>query len=68
MRLALAILCIGAVLFLMRFLLALLGEVLDFSRSQKTQMAKWKPPRTRGKLISMRVHNRSADANRRIAL
>jgi len=68
MRLALAILCIGAVLFLMRFLLALLGEVLDFSRTRKAQTSEWKPPRTRGKLISMRVRNRVAETNRRIAL
>jgi hypothetical protein len=68
MRLALAIFCIGAVLFMMRFLLALLGEVLDFSRSQKAQMTEWKPQRMRGKLISMRVRNRVAETNRRIAL
>jgi hypothetical protein len=65
MRIALAVLCIGAVMFLLRFLAALMTEAVSLPRSLGRE-------RRQGKLVQMEspAQTRKTDprTNRRIAL
>ena len=54
MRVALAILCIGAVAFLLRVLTALVNELTSLrSRAVRVHFVKFNPSRRRGQLVEM---------------
>ena len=54
MTIGLTILCIGAVTFLLRVLVALVKEWMSFSRNEEgVDFEKFTPSRPRGKLIEM---------------
>ena len=63
MRLALALLCIGAVAFLVRVLAALLREGMSSPSSVNVHFAKFNPSR-RGKLIEMNIAPKAIAARR----
>ena len=54
MRVALEVLCIGAVMFMLRFLVALLKEVTNLSHPAQSNLGRFNPPMRRGELIVMR--------------
>jgi hypothetical protein len=59
MRVALAILCIGAVAFLLCVLTALLNELTSLpSRAVRVHFAKFNPPRRRGQLVEMNLEDK----------
>jgi hypothetical protein len=73
MRVALAILCIGAVTFLLRVLAALVREIVCWPPSAiRVHFAKFNPSGRRGKLITMnpaaQMRNGGFRTDRRIAL
>jgi hypothetical protein len=53
MRVALAMLCIGAAVFLLRVLAAFVKEGMRLRRAAPVQFAKFNPSRRRGQLIEM---------------
>jgi hypothetical protein len=64
MRVALAILCVGAVIFLLRVLAALMMEWMSLAaKGVRVHFAKFNPSRRRGELIEMRAgQNRNVSA------
>jgi Putative beta-barrel porin-2, OmpL-like. bbp2 len=58
MRIAFAVLCVGAVTFLLRVLLAFVKDALSGShRHRRMHLAKFMPPRRRGERIVMNIQN-----------
>jgi hypothetical protein len=55
MRVALALLCIGAVAFLLRVLAALVREGIGSPAAVQVHFAKFNPSRRRGELIEMNL-------------
>ena len=72
MRVALAMLCVGAVAFQLRFLAALIKEAKRRPASAMIHFAKFKPFEQRGKLIEMKAQTPtrrvSAKTGKRMAL
>jgi len=72
MRMALAVLCIGAVTFLLRVLVALIKEAMNQPRGMKVYLAKFSPSRRQEELILVNPEFRpgysAAEAGARIAL
>lgn len=73
MRIAIAVLCIGAVTFLLRVLVALLREGMNLpSQAVKFYLAKFSPSGRRGELIVMSPQSRGCEyptgTDQRIAL
>jgi hypothetical protein len=66
MRVALAILCVGAVAFLLRFLAALVTEGMSLPPSSvRVHFMKFNPSRRRGELIEMNLElNKRVPARR----
>jgi hypothetical protein len=65
MRVALAILCIGAVAFLLYVLTALLNELTSLpSRAVRGHFAKFNPSRRRGQLVEMNAESKRRTAAR----
>jgi hypothetical protein len=59
MRVALAVLCIGAVAFLLRVLMAVLKELTRLpSRAMRVHFAKFNPPRRRGQVVEMSLEDK----------
>lgn len=65
MRVALAVLCIGAVTFLLRVLAALVREARSGPSSTVIHYAKFKPARQRGEVIEMNLVAQNRDVTRR---
>jgi hypothetical protein len=61
MRIALAMLCIGAVIFLLRVLAALVKEAESMPGSTVVHFAKFKPSR-RGQLVKMNIEVQKRNA------
>ena len=72
MRMALALLCIGAVTFLLRVLVALVREAMNGPGDMRVYLAKFSPSRRGAELILMHPesqrHNSAARTGERIAL
>lgn len=72
MRVALVVLCISAIGFLLRVLVAFIREGIDLPQTLKFYLARFDPPRRRGIVIQMKPEARESNSrtgtNNRIAL